>query len=262
MTFNNALKIAVLPVDIAWADRSENLYVVTGALDRLEPETDIVVLPELFTTGFIARNDQSIEMAEPADDRDDITLNTLLKLSSKHRVSIAGSYLKRSPDGRPLNHAVFVEPGGEVTVYDKHHLFSLSPEKQLYVPGQAQPPVIRYRGWNISMVVCYDLRFPCWCRNRRLRYDMLLVPANWPEARFYAWEHLLIARAIENQAVVVGANRTGTDDYGSYNGGSHIYDYCGQEITRPGEDGWLYAIVEQRQLSNYRKRFPFYADAD
>lgn len=262
MTFNNALKTAALPLDIAWADRSENLYILSQAFESLEPETDIVVLPELFTTGFIAQADQAIENAEPLDDRDDHTLATLLRLSHKYRVAIVGSYLKRSIDGHPLNHAVFVEPTGEVTTYDKHHLFGLSPEKQLYVAGSAQPPVVRYRGWNISMIVCYDLRFPCWCRNRGLRYDMLLVPANWPESRQYAWEHLLIARAIENQAVVVGVNRSGTDDYGSYGEGSGIYDYCGQPIERRGRNGWIYATVERAQLQQYRKRFPFYADAD
>lgn len=260
------LNVAVLPLDIAWADRSENLFALEQAMAQLKPGTDLVVLPELFSTGFIADMAQALDHACQTDDRFDSTLAVLRRLSAQYCTAIAASYLKRADDGRPQNHAVLVEPSGEHTVYDKHHLFCLSPESRCYSPGQLLPPVVRYRGWNICMIVCYDLRFPAWCRNRDLRYDLLLVPANWPTTRAYAWNHLLIARAIENQAYVIGANRSGRDDYGEYDGMSQVYDFMGKPIGQfPTPDvpaSWFYATLSKEQLDHYRSSIPFHKDAD
>ncbi|MDE5643791.1 MAG: nitrilase family protein [Muribaculaceae bacterium] len=263
MTFNNRLKIAVFPLDIKQSQQQENIEACRIALAKIEPDTDLVILPELFTTGFIADRDEALAKAEPYDDSNDHTLRQLAAMASDINAAICGSYLKLDPEGRPANHAVFMEPSGEYDVYYKHHLFGLSRESEFYGAGDKEPPVIRYRGWNISMVICYDLRFPTWCRNRNLKYDLLLIPANWPDSRRYAWEHLLIARAIENQAIVAGADRSGSDEYGVYPPEmSAVYDFMGYQAGTLSADGFIYATLHKDRLEQFRRRFPFYKDAD
>lgn len=263
MNFNNRLKLAILPLDIVQADRDANHQAVASAAARVEADTDLLLLPELFTTGFIADAGEALRMAEPFDDSSDSTLRQLATLAAKYNMALCGSYLKLDSEGRPANHAVFMEPSGEYAVYNKHHLFGLSRESEFYGAGNQEPPVVRYRGWNISMIICYDLRFPTWCRNRGLRYDLLLIPANWPDSREYAWNHLLIARAIENQAIVAGADRSGIDDYGEYPAEmSCVYDFKGKPAGSLSSDGFVYATLLKDQLEQYRRRFPFYKDAD
>lgn len=206
----------------------------------------------------------------------DMTLAAVKLWSSRFNMAIAGSFLA-SIGSKIVNRGFFVEPSGETTFYDKHHLFCLSAESRLFTQGVENPPVIRFRGWNISMIVCYDLRFPVWCRNSGQRYDILLVPANWASARSYAWRHLLIARAIENQAVVVGANRSGHDDYGDYDHQSFIFDPMGKELapsatkhtgdasgleTAIAPDGFIYAGYDMTQMSKIRSYLPVGNDAD
>ena len=262
MKINNSLKIGVLPLDICFLNPEENFSKIENALELLEHGTDLLVLPELFSTAFIADAGVALEKAEPYDNDADSTMGRMLAWARKYNVAICGSYLKLDSERRPANHCVFVEPSGEFAVYDKHHLFGISRESEFYGAGESEPPVVRYRGWNISMTVCYDLRFPAWCRNRGLRYDMLLIPANWPDSRSYAWSHLLIARAIENQAVVVGADRSGTDDYGCYDGLSEVYDFMGKPVGVLSDSGIIYATLLKDKLEQYRRRFPFYKDAD
>lgn len=261
---DQSFKIALLPMDIVWADRSANLDSLERAMASLDRDTDLAVLPELFTTGFIPDRDRALEHACAADEHDDSTLRCLRRLASEHCCAIAGSYLRRDTDGGLVNYGVVVEPSGEYTSYSKRHLFCLSQESRICEAGRSLPPVVRYRGMNISMVICYDLRFPAWCRNQGLRYDILLIPANWPVVREYAWHHLLIARAIENQAIVVGANRSGHDDYGDYDGTSQVYDYMGKPLCMLPDDpkGWIYATVNKAPLEKYRTHFPFSSDAD
>ena len=124
-------------------------------------------------------------------------------------------------------------------------------------------PVVRFRGWNIALIVCYDLRFPAWCRNRMGAYDLLLVPANWPQSRAYAWQHLLIARAIENQCCVVGANRAGEDSYGVYDGLTYIFDGRGRPVGLiPDECPFVVADLDRAEQEEFRKKFPAMRDAD
>ncbi|MDE6098900.1 MAG: nitrilase family protein [Muribaculaceae bacterium] len=263
MTINNRLKLALLPLDISQASKDANLQAAAELIKKIDKDTDLIVLPELFSTGFIAGYDEAMLLAEPCGNENDKTFEYLAGIASESNMAICSSYLKLDSDGRPANHALFIEPSGEFAIYRKHHLFGLSKESEVYSAGQTTPPVVRFRGWNISMVICYDLRFPTWCRNRNLRYDLLLIPANWPDARRYAWEHLLIARAIENQAAVAGADRGGSDDYGTYTPDmSAVYDATGKRVSTAGDNGVVYATLQKDQLEKFRSRFPFYKDAD
>lgn len=253
------LKIAAYPMKIAWADPAENLRNVENAMSSIRQDTDILVLPELFSTGFMQDVDVLRAIAEPVSGN---TLAVIRALSQKSGIAIAGSFLCKVSNSI-FNRAFFIEPSGEETFYDKRHLFSLSLENSLFTPGKSLPPVVRYRGWNISLIVCYDLRFPVWCRNVRQSYDMMLVPANWPTSRGYAWKQLLIARAIENQAIYVGADRGGSDDFGDYDNLSLIVNGLGKPVeeTDPAT-GVIYATVDYDQLLKVRTKLPFGNDAD
>ena len=190
------LNIALLPVNVEQADVAGNLGQAESMLAGLPANTDVAVLPELFSTGFISDESAAREIAEPLSGA---TMTRVHEWAARYNLAIAGSMLCIS-GGKLYNCGFFVEPSGEAAYYNKRHLFCGSPEAKLLNPGVERAPVVRFRGWNISMIICYDLRFPLWSRNTPQRYDLLLVPANWPQAREYAWRHLLIARAIENGA--------------------------------------------------------------
>jgi predicted amidohydrolase len=258
MQSDNPLKIAIFSLDIAWADKNENIYSVRRALSQLEPGTDIVVLPELFSTGYLTNPTQLVEIAEPNSGK---TITELQLLAAQHNVAISGSFLAKEKEFY-CNRGFFIEPSGDTTFYDKHHLFTLSGESEIYKAGMSLPPIIRFRGWNISIVICYDLRFPVWCRSDHNSYDLLIVPANWAKAREYAWKHLLIARAIENQAVVVGANRSGIDDYGEYNNTSYVFNAMGKQVSGDAVEQFVYATVDKTKLEDYRRRMPSGKDGD
>ncbi len=256
---NQDLKIAAIPLNIVWGDKEENMQATELAMSQLPQGTDIAVLPELFSTGFMPEPDSLGRMAEPTTGQ---TMNRILNLARKYNCAISGSFLC-VVGGVYTNRAFFAEPSGELTCYDKRHLFSLSPETTLYSAGDRLSPIVRFRGWNIAMIICYDLRFPAWCRNVGQQYDILLVPANWPHARGYAWRHLLIARAIENQAYVVGTDRSGADDYGVYDDLTFIIDPMGEPVGKPiGKSGIILADISKNILEKVRTRLPFGADAD
>ena len=257
----NLLKVAALPLDIVWADIEDNIYAVGRALKKLDKDTDIVVLPELFSTGFISTTDLLHKFAEPAADSP--TLKKIKEWAHQYNFAISGSLLVNQ-DNEIYNRGFFIEPSGEATFYDKVHLFNLSSEKKNFTRGKEQIPVVRYRGWNISLAVCYELRFPAWLRNVKNKYDLLIIPANWPASRAYAWQHLLIARAIENQAYVVGANRSGADDTGRYDFQSFIYNYKGKLISDNPDSPTkvISAVLDRNKLEEYRKVFPVAEDAD
>ncbi|MBD5211045.1 MAG: nitrilase family protein [Barnesiella sp.] len=253
------LKIATYPMKIAWADREENLRAVEACAAKVASDTDILVLPELFSTGFMQDVQVISALAEPINGE---TITALKALSRRYGFAIAGSFLCRVGE-KFYNRCFFIEPSGEETYYDKRHLFSLSMEHEIFTSGDKLPPVIRYRGWNISLIVCYDLRFPVWCRNRRQNYDLMIVPANWPTSRGYAWKQLLIARGIENQSVIVGANRGGSDDFGDYDDLSFIVNGLGKIVSTPDPaTGIIYADVDRDELAKIREKLPFGNDAD
>lgn len=251
------LNVALLPLAIRLTDRCANLDAVEESLRSLPAGTDVLVLPELFSTGYIEDPQLMRDMAETSDGP---AMKRVRQWASAYNMAVAGSFL--ALDGGALyNRGFFVEPSGDTTFYDKKHLFSLSAEGSIMSPGTEAIPVIRFRGWNISMIICYDLRFPVWCRSRDYSYDLLLVPANWPQSRGYAFEHLLIARAIENQCAVAGCDRGGSDQYGDYDGLSQIFDSRGMPAgTMSGP--FVFAQLRRDKLESYRRHFPVSRDAD
>lgn len=256
----SSLCAVVLPLDIVWADPEANILKVKDSLERMPRGVDLVVLPELFSTGYIKDSGLLSNLPETNNGP---TLSEIRKLAQKHNCAIAGSFLARTAH-KVYNRAFFIEPNGEETFYDKRHLFTLSHENECYSPGMSLKPVVRFRGWDISMIVCYDLRFPVWCRQSEKKYDLLIVPANWGNKRRYAWEHLLIARAIENQAYVIGANRGGEDDYGEYDGSTFIYNFSGMPLGEPlaGVPGAIIATLDKEALEERREAFPVADSAD
>lgn len=265
---NSPLTIAALPLNTVWANREANLKAVEMAMDALRADTDVLVLPELFSTGFVIDPDVYPTLAETNDGP---TLTRLRQLARKHNLAIAGSYLGRNEDATEYyNRGFFIEPNGDTVYCNKRHLFHVSPEAELLTAGETSYPVVRFRGWNIALGVCYDLRFPVWCRNTtknsRYAYDIFLLPCNWPQARALALDTLGKARAIENQAYYVIANRSGSDEYGDYDGLTFIDDYIGQrQATSEGaadSSAPVYAVADREGLEKLRQYMPAGLDSD
>lgn len=257
----DTLKIALISLDIVWANPQANLKAVEQYMAALGAQVDIVALPELFSTGFIQDGEVLRELSET---NGGMTVAAIKRLASKYNCAVAGSF-SACDEAREhvYNRAFFIEPDGRETYYDKRHLFTLSSESRIYTAGESEVPVVNFRGWNVALMVCYDLRFPVWTRNVGHRYDMMLVPANWPNARGYAWTHLIIARAIENQAVYVGADRSGADDYGNYDGLAQIYDANGYPVGHQlANVPVVMASVSKSDLDKARRRLPVIDSAD
>lgn len=255
------MKICSVPLDIVYASVEDNIVSAAKALNDVESDTDIVVLPELFTTSFVPDIKSVERIAESNDGR---TVGALRRWAEFFGFAIAGSFLATDGGERYCNRGFFVEPSGEITFYDKRHLFPLSTEDKIYTSGRELPARIRYRGWEFMLVLCFDIRFPVWTRNRPERmYDILLVPANWPHSRADQFKTLLAARAIENQAYVVTCNRSGTDKFGEYLlSDSGMYDNFGVNIQETRRNGFHYALLEHKSLTDGRSRFPAYVATD
>lgn len=258
---SNKLIVAAFSADVFPGDKDSNIRQLADTLKFIKQGTDLVIVPELFSTGYTSNGDKLMGLAET---NSGFTMSKIHELAKDFKVAVAGSFLARTGSGLS-NRAFFVEANGEEYFYDKRHLFSMSSEADLLVKGRNPIPVIRYRGWNIAMIVCYDLRFPVWCRNNGLKYDLMIVPANWPAARRYAWEHLLIARSIENQAYVIGCDRSGEDKFGSYDGMTLATDYCGKLIEPVSVDiqhKLAYYELEKDMSDAWRNNFSPWKDAD
>lgn len=250
------MRISLIQTDIAWEDKQENLRRLRLRLEELKGRTDLVVVPETFTTGFSMNADR---LAEPLTGP---TVSLLQQWASKYCTALAGSFIARHDDGTCRNRFFFFTPDGKAAYYDKRHLFRMGHEDQYFAPGRERP-VISYRDFRILPQVCYDLRFPVWSRNRN-DYDALLYVASWPASRIAAWDALLPARAIENQAYVLGVNRVGNDPTAAYNGHSAAFDFLGRPMgTLPdGEEGVVRATIDTEALAAFRDRFRAWADAD
>ncbi len=257
---SNVFKVAAIPLDINWGNKARNLNAVEKILGKLPFGLDLVVLPETFTTAYIQDPTLLEEIAETNSGR---TIDTIHRWSTRYGFAICGSFIATDGVSNYYNRAFFIEPSGDEYYYDKRHLFTISGEGRLYTRGDRESPIIRFRGWNIKLAVCYDLRFPVWCRKRENEYDILIFPANWAHSRAYAFRHLLIARAIENQAFVIGCNRSGTDDYGSYPAtDSDIFNNWGDSIGRMDENEILFAEFDYDKFNTDREKFPAYRDND
>ncbi|MDO4511885.1 MAG: nitrilase-related carbon-nitrogen hydrolase [Bacteroidales bacterium] len=258
--FSRNVTVSLIEDNIIPADKSANLAQLRRNMQNVPDDTDLVVLPELFTTGFVADREQALELAERNIDD---TIACIHQLAQEHQCAIAGSFLAHTA-GQLFNRAFFIEPSGEETFYDKRHLFTFGGEDKIYKQGHKAAPIIRFRGFNIKMIVCYDLRFPVYCRNVKNNYDVLLVVANWPKARESAWSQLLYARAVENEAYVLGLNRCGTDADGLEfsEGSSLIIDFKGKLITERGTSPVIAAELSLPALQRFREKFPAWQDAD
>jgi len=253
------LNLAALQFEIAWEQPAENRLRVEQECDLLKPGVHLVILPEMFTTGFSMQPER---IAEPENGE---TLKWALSLSRKLDAAIVASWAV-AQNGQFYNRLHFVTPLGTVQTYDKRHLFRMAGEDKAFQPG-SKPLVVEWLGWRIHLQICYDLRFPVWARNQLKQgtgYDLFVNVANWPAVRSHHWRALLQARAIENQAYVMGLNRVGVDGQQiAYTGESLLFDPQGNLLADVGnKPGWLTATLDSQTLLAWRGRFPAWQDAD
>lgn len=254
------LRVALIQTDIFWEDKGANLAMLEEKVWSIQKDVDLILLPEVFNAGF---SSQIHKLAEVPGLQ---TQRWLLQIASQKNAMVCGSYLVR--DGQNIhNRFVAAFPDGSLQFYDKRHLFNLAEIERKLTPGSSRK-IINYKGWRISPMICYDLRFPSWSANftradGSYDIDFLIYVANWPEQRIDAWDALLKARAIENQCYVAGANRTGTDGNGlKYVGHSQIIDFTGQSQTYlENDEGILMTTLLKSKMSEFRSKLPFVADA-
>ncbi len=255
------LKISIIQSDIHWEDIGANLAMFEEKIWKIG-QTDVIVLPEMFTTGFTMR---APKLAEHMNMR---TFKWMKQMADQTGALVLGSFIAMVHD-RYYNRLLWMEPGGNFKTYDKRHLFRMADEHHTYSPGESLL-IGHWKGWRICPLVCYDLRFPVWSRNRwnatlkKMSYDVLVYVANWPQVRAAAWKTLLDARAIENLSFVVGVNRVGTDGNGvEYNGNSAVIGPKGDPIFQvEGEEAIKTVELNAHSLQAFRDRFPAYLDAD
>jgi len=250
------MKISVVQPDLIWEDKLQNFGKLEKLFLPLYNNTDIVILPEMFNTGFSMNPEK---LSEPPETE---TINWLNKMSQNGNFGLCGSYMVKE-NKNYFNRWVFVNPEKECWYYDKRHLFSMGGEDKFFSSGNKRL-IFSFRGVRISPYICYDLRFPVWSRNRN-DCDLMIYAANWPESRRVVWSTLLKARAIENQCFVAGANRIGTDGEGiKYCGDSMIIDPRGEIIASANTDNEssVTGEISLTDLSDFRKKFPVQNDAD
>ena len=248
------LAVTLIPCELAWEQPGDNRQQIGEIVDGLEQTTDLIVLPEMFTTGF------SMNALANAEQPEGDTQQWMLDLAAKHDCALTGSIAVEA-DGGVYNRMLFATPTG-VEHYDKRHLFRMAGEHKRYLAG-ADRVVVTWRGWRILLQVCYDLRFPVFSRNRE-DYDLALYVANWPSVRREHWRQLLVARAIENLACVIGVNRIGSDARGlDYSGDSLAIGADGVLLKDMlNENGAARIILSGAELQSYREGFPSQLDAD
>ncbi len=252
---NIVMKIAFFQSELTWENPAENRKNIERYFRNTPQAIDLFVLPEMFTTGF------TMHPHEVAETLDGETIGWLKGLAAERNCAITGSLVIKE-NGKFYNRMIFVFPTGKVEFYDKRHLFTLAGEDKIYTKGEAKV-IVNYKGWNICLQICYDLRFPVFARNME-QYDLLLYVANWPKPRISAWNALLKARAIENMCYTVGVNRIGTDaNHLEYPGHSQVLDCMGMErLNAHNESGIFCCELDLLQQNAARDQFHFLNDAD
>jgi omega-amidase len=255
------LKVSIVQTDLTWRDPECNLHHFDALIDSIAEPTDLVVLPEMFTTGFTMQPESLAEAVKST------TLKWMLGKSAEKECAVMGSYIVEE-HGKYLNRLYIVFPNGESFFYDKKHLFRMAEEDKFFTPGNERL-VVKLKGWKLSLLICYDLRFPVWCRNSfkdgDYGFDCQIFVANWPEIRNHAWKTLLTARAIENQSYVVGVNRIGSDGNGiAHSGDSMVIDPWGAKIseTLPHQESVETITLSTAKLNSFRKNVTFGLDWD
>jgi omega-amidase len=251
------MRISLIQDSIVWADKVANIEKVGGQIAALAGETDLVVLPEMFTTGFCT---DQLNLAETMEGE---TVKQLKRWATQYQLAITGSFIATEND-KIYNRSFFVFPTGEIQTADKRHLFSLGGE-DLYFSSGDKFLLVNYKGFNIRVIVCYDIRFPVWSRNVENAYDLLICVANFPHRRIADWDVLLKARALENQVYVCGVNRVGVDGADiPYSGHSVLLDAQAKTLVSFPEDAAAIQTVaiSLEKLEHYRSRFSVWLDAD
>ncbi|GAA4280598.1 amidohydrolase [Gaetbulibacter aestuarii] len=250
------LKMALLQADLVWEDPQKNRENFTKKIEAISDDVDLIVLPEMFSTGF------TMNAAEVAESMNGDTVTWMKTMAKNSGAAITGS-LVIEENNKYYNRMLFVEPSGNFSQYDKRHTFTLVGEDKIYTAG-TEKLIVNYKGWKICPLICYDLRFPVWARNTE-DYDVLIYVANWPTPRVSAWDALLEARAIENMCYCIGVNRVGIDGVNSeYSGHSAVYDVLGKRLTGfdPNEEKTEIVTLEKRHISAYRNKLKFLQDRD
>ena len=255
------LSATLIQTDVHWLNIEANLAMLEEKIWQIEGETDIIILPEMFTTGF---TNEAASLAEPMNSK---TFRWMKQMAAQTQALLIGSYIVKE-NQHFYNRLLWMEPDGSFAHYDKHHLFRMSEEHAVYTPGQEL--LIKYwKGWNVCPLICYDLRFPVWSRNRlkadgTLSYDLLICVANWPAVRSDVWMTLLRARAIENASCVVGVNRVGEDGNGiAYDGNSVVMNAQGDISFREVDKESVATVaLSYDDLMTHRRQFPVHLDAD
>ena len=249
------LTVSIIQAELHWHDAERNRAQFEGLIQSIDQSTDLVVLPEMFTTGF------TMDAATYAETMDGKSVAWMNDMASQTNASICGSLIIED-EGSYYNRFVQVSPNGDMHTYDKRHLFRLADEQHHFSAGTTRT-TFELNGFRICPMVCYDLRFPVWSRNNS-DYDLLLYVANWPSPRHFAWDTLLRARAIENLSYVVGVNRNGVDGNNlPYTGGSCIVDFMGADLANlQDRNGIASAALDKQALDDFRNRFAFDQDAD
>jgi len=249
------LRITLIQTELAWHDPAANRRMLDDKLRPLAGLTDLIVLPEMFTTGFTMQTDQAAEVANGP------TIDWLRDTALSLNAVVTGSIATRDGD-KHFNRLTWMRPDGTSASYDKRHLFRMAREHEHYAAG-TQRLIVELQGWRICPLICYDLRFPVWSRNRN-DYDVSIFVANWPARRRYAWQTLLKARAIENLSYCVGVNRVGADGGGvDHTGDSMALDFLGQPLLSGSEQAFVATVnLSRAALDEHRTRFPAHLDAD
>lgn len=257
----STLSVTVIQTDLAWEDKKRNLAHLSDKINCITEKTEVVILPEMFTTGF------SMRPKLLAEKMDGVTVQWMKKMSADKKIILTGSVIIED-DGHYYNRLIWMLPNGEYGYYDKRHLFAYAEEHTHFSAGSKRL-IACAKGWKINLLVCYDLRFPVWARQSKnesseAEYDLLIYVANWPQKRSNAWKTLLQARAIENQCYVVGVNRVGSDGNNiAYSGDSMIIDPLGEILyDKPNEEDVFTCTLERETIQNARERFPFLKDSD
>jgi omega-amidase len=253
----NDLIVSMVQANLQWQDAAANRATLDRCLSQISISTDLIVLPEMFTTGF------SMDAVTLAETMDGPTVAWMRQHAATHEAIITGSLII-AENGQYFNRLLWVRPDGSLSHYDKRHLFTMAGEQHTYTAGSTQL-IEEWRGWRICPLVCYDLRFPVWSRNQATQpYDLLLYVANWPAVRRNAWITLLRARAIENLSYVLGVNRVGQDGLGhDYAGDSALLDMRGEYLLQAGNlHSCITRTLRRQDLEDFRTKFPALNDAD
>ena len=249
------LTVTTVQSSLFWEDIDANLNMFSEKLNRFSDETDLIILPEMFTTGF------SMETKRVSETMDGKAVNWMCEQAKNHNAAVMGSLIIRDGD-KCYNRLVAMRPNGKFETYDKRHLFTLADEHEYFQTG-SERLIFDYKGWKICPLICYDLRFPVWARNT-VDYDLLIYMANWPVTRNHHWKTLLMARAIENQSYCIGVNRVGKDEKELYySGDTSVIDYTGNVIYQVANAEDIFTTtLDKEQMDKFRSKLNFLPDRD